>query len=219
MLYLVHKASKILISKLAKDISSKEKLWSNSPPEHRHKNPSQNISKSNPSIHKDFKLGPSRRRQWHPSPVLLPGKSNGRRSLVGCSPWGHQESDTTERLHFPFSLSFIGEGNGNPLQYSCLENPRDGGAWQAAIYGVTQTEATQQQQQQGHIYHYTRETSSLNIQKPINIFHINEVKEKIIYYINTQSFKFKNHLSKLKTQRIYTRAGFMSMYGKTYTVL
>ena len=67
-----------------------------------------------------------RRRQWHPTPVLLPGKSHGRRSLVGCSPWGSYESDTTERLHFHFSLSRIGEGNGNPLQCSCLENPRDG---------------------------------------------------------------------------------------------
>ena len=76
---------------------------------------------------------------WHPTPVLLPGKSQGRRSLVGCSPWGHKESDTTERLHFNFSLSCIGEGNGNPLQCSCLENPRDGGAWWAAIYGVTQS--------------------------------------------------------------------------------
>ena len=69
------------------------------------------------------------RRQWHPTPVLLPGKSHGRRSLVGCSPWGCQESDTTERLPFHFSLSCIGEGNGSPLQCSCLENPRDGGAW------------------------------------------------------------------------------------------
>ena len=67
------------------------------------------------------------RRQWHPIPVLLPGKSHGRRSLVGCSPWGLEESDMTERLHFHFSLSCIGEGNGNPLQCSCLENPRDGG--------------------------------------------------------------------------------------------
>ena len=47
--------------------------------------------------------------------------------------------DTTERLNFHFSLSCIGEGNGNPLQYSCLENPRDGGAWWAAIYGVAQS--------------------------------------------------------------------------------
>ena len=63
-----------------------------------------------------------------PTPVLLPGKSYGQRSLVGCSPWGRWQSDTTERaLHF--SLSCIGEGNGNPLQCSCLENPRDGGAW------------------------------------------------------------------------------------------
>ena len=80
-----------------------------------------------------------RRRQWHPTPVLLPGKSHGRRSLVGCSPWGREELDTTARLHFHFSVSCIGEGNGNPLQYSCLENPRDGGAWWAAVYGVTQS--------------------------------------------------------------------------------
>ena len=52
---------------------------------------------------------------------------------MGCSPWGCQESDTTKRLHFHFSFSCIGEGNGNPLQCSCLENPRDGGAWLAAI--------------------------------------------------------------------------------------
>ena len=66
------------------------------------------------------------RRQWHPTPVLLPGKSHGRRSLVGCCPWGREESDMTKRLHFHFSLLCTGEGNGNPLQYSCLENPRDG---------------------------------------------------------------------------------------------
>ena len=53
--------------------------------------------------------------------------------------WGHKESDTTEQLHFHFSLSCIGEGNGNPLQCSCLENPRDGGAWWAAIYRVAQS--------------------------------------------------------------------------------
>ena len=81
-----------------------------------------------------------RTRQWHPTPVLLPGKSHGWRSLVGCSPWGRKESDTTERLHFHFSLSCIGERNGNPLQCSCLENPKDGGAWRAAIYGVAQSE-------------------------------------------------------------------------------
>ena len=80
-----------------------------------------------------------RRRQWHPTPVLLPGKSRGWRSLVGCSPWGWEELDTTERLHFYFSLSCIGEGTGNPLKCSCLENPRDRGAWWAAIYGVAQS--------------------------------------------------------------------------------
>ena len=52
---------------------------------------------------------------------------------------GREELATTERLHFHFSLSCAGEGNGNPLQCSCLENPRDGGAWWAAIYGVAQS--------------------------------------------------------------------------------
>ena len=77
--------------------------------------------------------------QWQATPVLLPGKSHGRRSLVGCSPWGRYELDTTERLHFHFSLSHIGEGNGHPLQCSCLENLGDGGAWLAAVYGVAQS--------------------------------------------------------------------------------
>ena len=83
------------------------------------------------ALRHDLKWGntETRRRQWQPTPVLLPGKSHRWRSLVGCSPWGHEESDTTYRLHFHFSLSCIGEGNGNPLQCSCLENPRDGGAW------------------------------------------------------------------------------------------
>ena len=53
---------------------------------------------------------------------------------------GVAESDTTERLHFHFSLSCPGEGNGNPLQCSCLENPKDGGAWWAAVYGVAQSQ-------------------------------------------------------------------------------
>ena len=78
-------------------------------------------------------------RRWHPTPVFLPGKPHGQRSLVGCSPWGREESDTTEWLHFHFSFSCIGEGNGNPLQCSCLENPRDRGAWWAAVYGVAQS--------------------------------------------------------------------------------
>jgi len=79
------------------------------------------------------------RRHCRPTPVLLPGKSHGWRSLEGCSPWGRWGSDTTEQLHFHFSLSCIGEENGNPLQCSCLENPRDGGAWWAAVHGVAQS--------------------------------------------------------------------------------
>ena len=83
------------------------------------------------------------RRQWHPTPVLLPGKSHGQRSLEGCSPWGHWGSGMSERLHLHFSLSCTGEENGNPLQCSCLENPRDGGAWWAAVYGVTESDTTE----------------------------------------------------------------------------
>ena len=119
-----------------------------------------------------------RRRNWQPTPVFLPGKSHGWRSLVSCSPWGHWKSDMTERLHFhalekemathssvlawrtpgteepgglqsmgslrvghdwATSLSRTGEGHGNSLQSSFLENPRDRGAWWAAVYGVTQS--------------------------------------------------------------------------------
>ena len=71
---------------------------------------------------------------------MVSQRCHGRKNLVGCSPWGREESDTTERLPFHFSLSCIGEGNGNPLQCSCLENPRDGGAWWAAVSGVAQSQ-------------------------------------------------------------------------------
>ena len=74
-----------------------------------------------------------------PTPVFLRGESQGRGSLVGCRLWGREESDTTERLHFHFSLACTAEGNGNPLPCCCLENPWDGGAWWAAIYGVAQS--------------------------------------------------------------------------------
>ena len=74
------------------------------------------------------------RRQWQPTPILLPGKSHGQRSLGQ-----RQLSDFTFTFHFHFSLSCIGEGHGNPLQYSCLEYPKDGGAWWAPIYGVAQS--------------------------------------------------------------------------------
>ena len=68
------------------------------------------------------------------------GVGDGQGSLMCFTQWGCKESDTTEWLHFHFSLPCIGEGNGNPLQCSCLENPRDGGAWWAAIYGVAQSQ-------------------------------------------------------------------------------
>ena len=96
-----------------------------------------------------FPSGSDWRKQWHPTPVLLPEKSHGRRSLVGCSPWGRKESDTTERLPFHFSLSCIGEGNGNPLQCSCLENPRDGGIWWPSVSGVAQSQTRQKRLSSG----------------------------------------------------------------------
>ena len=68
----------------------------------------------------------SRRKQWQPTPVLLSGKSHGQRSLKGCSPWGREESDVTERLHFHFSLSCIGEGNGNPSSVLAWRIPGTG---------------------------------------------------------------------------------------------
>ena len=78
--------------------------------------------------------------QWHPTPVLLPGKIPWTEEPGRLQPMGSLESDTAKRLHFHFSLSCIGEGNGNPLQYSCLEDPRDRGAWWAAVYGVAQSQ-------------------------------------------------------------------------------
>ena len=95
------------------------------------------------------------RRQLQPTPVLLPGKSHGQRSLEGCSPWGRWGLDTTERIHFHFSLSCIREGNGNPLQCSCLENPRDRGAWWAAVYGVAQSQT------------WLKQLSSSSIREPL----------------------------------------------------
>ena len=83
-----------------------------------------------------------RRRQWQATPVFLPGKSHGRRSLVGYSPWGREDSDSTERLHFHFSLSFTGEENGNPLQYCWLENPRDGSLVGCRLWGRPESGTT-----------------------------------------------------------------------------
>ena len=74
-----------------------------------------------------------------PHSSTLAWKIHGWGSLVGCTPSGRKESDMTERLHFHFPLSCIGEGNSNPLQCSCLENPMDGEAWWAAVYGVAQS--------------------------------------------------------------------------------
>ena len=84
-------------------------------------------------------IGLYRRRQWHPHSSTLAWKIPWMEEPGGLQSMGSLESDTTERLHFHFSRSCIGEGNGTPLQCSCLENPRDGGAWWAAVSGVAQS--------------------------------------------------------------------------------
>ena len=100
-------------------------------------------------------------RQWHPTPVLLPGKSHGWRSLVACSPWGRWGSDTTS-----LSLSRIGEGNGNPLQCSCLENPMDREAWKAAIHGVAQSRTRLKQLSKQHNLSQKKMSASLHWTPP-----------------------------------------------------
>ena len=89
------------------------------------------------NIKQKYLQNPQRRR-WHPTPVLLPGKSHGLRSLVGCSPWGRESWTRLSDFTFIFH-SCIGDGNGNPLQCSCLENSRDSRAWWDAIYEVAQS--------------------------------------------------------------------------------
>ena len=92
---------------------------------------------------KSLTAGESRNLIWDQlTPVLLPGKSHGQRSLVGYSPWGREELDSTERLHFHFSLSCTGEENGNPLQYCCLENPRDGSLVGCCLWGRIESDTT-----------------------------------------------------------------------------
>ena len=101
-------------------------------------------------------------RKWQPTPGFLPGESQGRGSLAGCSPWGREESDMTERLPFHLSLSCTGEGNGSPLQCSCLENPGDGGAWRAAVYGVAQSRTRLKRLRSSNAVAQRNETSVLN---------------------------------------------------------
>ena len=81
----------------------------------------------------------SQRRQWHPIPVLLPGKIPWTEEPGRLQSMRSLRVGMTERLHFRFSLSCIGEENGNPLQYSCPENPMDRGAWRATVHGVAES--------------------------------------------------------------------------------
>ena len=124
-----------------------------------------------------------RRRQRRPTPVLLPGKSHGRRSPVGCSPWGLEKSDTTERLHFHFSLSCIGEGNGSPLQCSCLENPRDGRAWWAAVCGVAQSRTR------------LKRLSSSSSTTPLGLFLLGSLLHRLMFIFFGSAKLVATHLS------------------------
>ena len=109
-------------------------------------------------------------------------KSHGWRGLVGCSPWCWEESDTTEQLNFHFSLWWIGEANGNPLQCSCSENPRDrgggGGLEGCCLWGCTEsdmTEATYQQQQ------HPRSVCKTN---SLTVTEVKSYEERLAWWIN-----------------------------------
>ena len=78
------------------------------------------------------------RRKWQPTPVFLPGESHGQRSLADCSLWGHKGQTQLSNRTTTTQIR-TGEGNGNPLQCSCLENPMDRGAWRGAVHAVTES--------------------------------------------------------------------------------
>ena len=103
-----------------------------------------NKSASQPLILKKLKLNSSmktyREKAMAPHSSILAWKIPWMEEPHALQSMGLPQLDTTEKLHYPFSLSCIGEGNGNPLQCSCLENSRDSGAWWAAIYGVAQSQ-------------------------------------------------------------------------------
>ena len=100
---------------------------------------------------------------------------------------GREELDTTERLHFHFSLSCTGEGNGNPLQCSCLENPRDSGAWWAAIYGVAQSQTQLKRQQQQWNIKTIMTISTIIHLKHKEILHYSSFSLKTHFYVNFPS--------------------------------
>ena len=100
---------------------------------------------------------------------------------MGYSPWGCYESDTTEWLHFHFSLSHNREGNGNPLQCSCLENPRDGRAWWAAVYGVAQSRTRLKRLSSSSIYIY------IYIYMLMRILEITDIRLGYVYCISSLS--------------------------------
>ena len=127
-------------------------------------------------------------RQWRPTPVLLSGKFHGWRSLEGCSPWGCWGSDMTEWLHFHFSLSCFGEGNGNPLQCSCLENPRDWGAWWAAIYRVAQSQTRRKRLSSSSSRNETK-TKYIFLIINHSVIAINSFTEIVCYYLFTYCWR------------------------------
>ena len=144
------------------------------------------------------------RRQWHPTAVLLPGKSHGRRSLVGYSLCSHKEPDMTKWLHFHFSLSFTGEGNGNPLHCSCLENPGDGGVWWAAVYGVAQSRTwLMWLSSSNHYYSFFTKAGIEPYRRKSDLLTSHTVSDENSF--NTSSFKSKcwNLTKKIKIAWVY----------------
>ena len=106
------------------------------------------------------------------------------------NPWGRTQSETTERLHFHFSLSCIGEGNGNPLQCSCLENPRDGGAWWAAVYGVAQSRTRLKQLSSSGSSVCTTQKESFTI-APVNFYKCWHSKIQLLWVPGSNSRKIE----------------------------
>ena len=129
--------------------------------------------------------------KWHSTPALLPGKSQGQRSLVGRSPLGCEESDMTERLHYQFSLSCIGEGNGSPLQCSCLENPRDRGDWWAAVYGVAQSQTRLKRRSSSSSSYADDTTIMAESEEELKslLMKVKEESEKVVSKLNIQKTK------------------------------
>ena len=131
------------------------------------------------------------------------------------SPWGPYKSDATERLHFHFSLSWIGEGNGNPLQCSCLENPRDREAWWAAVYGVAQSRTQLKWLSSSSSYNanISRNVGILLIESLLNVTHTASRVRGWPHLTFTAILKGRTPLHRWRTQRLRLKAGLLLLFS------